>query len=166
GAGVAVAGPLVAGAAAGDALTELLGLNKLLRPNLPGDADAVGLVAGGAAASVFGFSRVLPGAGVAAAGPPVAGAAAGGALTDLLGLNKLRRLNLPRDGDVVGLGAGLGARLAAASVFGFLRVRFTFGNAAGDSAAAGEAAVSAGEAVASAFLCRRCFLAGEGDSAG
>jgi hypothetical protein len=162
GAGVAVAGPPVAGAAAGDALTELLGLNKLPRRNLPGDADAVGLVAGRAAASVFGFSRVLPGAGVAAAGPPVAGAAAGDALTDLLGLNKLRRLNLPRDGDVVGLGAGL----AAASVFGFLRVRFTFGNAAGDSAVAGEAAVSAGEAVASAFLCWRCFLAGEGDSAG
>ena len=94
--------------------------------------------------------------------PPVAGAAAGDALTELLGLNKLPRWNLPGDADAVGLVAGL----AAASVFAFLRVRFAFGDAAGDSAVAGEAAVSAGQAVASALLCWRCFFAGEGDSAG
>ncbi|SRR6266704_3016125 len=58
------------------------------------------------------------------------------------------------------------AGLASASVFAFLRVRFAFGDAAGNSAVAGEAAVSAGEAVASALLCWRCFFAGEGDSAG
>jgi hypothetical protein len=39
-------------------LTELLGLNKSPRWNLPGDADAVGLVAGLTAASVFAFLRV------------------------------------------------------------------------------------------------------------
>jgi len=72
--------------------------------------------------------------------PPVAGAAAGDALTELLGLNKLPRWNLPGDADAVGLVAGL----AAASVFAFLRVRFAFGDAAGDSAVAGEVAVSAG----------------------
>ena len=94
--------------------------------------------------------------------PPVAGAAAGDALIELLGLNKLPRWNLPGDADAVGLVAGL----AAASVFAFLRVRFAFGDAAGDSAVAGEAAVSAGQAVASALLCWRCFFAGEGDSAG
>jgi hypothetical protein len=92
----------------------------------------------------------------------VAGAAAGDALTELLGLNKLRRLNLPGDADAVGVAEGLGV----ASIFAFLRVRFAFGDAAGDSALAGEAAVSAGEAVASALLCWRCFFSGEGDSAG
>ena len=89
-----------------------------------------------------------PGAGVAVAGPPVAGAAAGDALTELFGLNKLPSLNLPGDADAVGLVAGF----TAASVFAFLRVRFAFADAAGDSAVAGDAAVSAGEAVASAFL--------------
>jgi len=43
---------------------------------------------------------------------------------------------------------------------------FALGDAAADSAVAGEAAVSAGDAVASAILCWRCFFAGEGDSAG
>ena len=90
------------------------------------------------------------------------GAAAGDALIELLGLNKLPRLNLPGYADAVALVAGL----ASASVFAFLRVRFAFGDAAGNSAVAGEAAVSAGEAVASALLCWRCFFAGEGDSAG
>jgi hypothetical protein len=67
----------------------------------------------------------------------VAGAAAGDALTELLGLNKLPRLNLPGDADAVGVAEGLGV----ASIFAFLRVRFAFGDAAGDSAVAGEAAV-------------------------
>ena len=91
--------------------------------------------------------------------PPVAGAAAGDALTELLGLNKLPRLNL---GDAVGFADGL----AVASVFALLREPFALGDAAADSAGAGEAAVSAGDAVASAVLCWRCFFAGEGDSAG
>ncbi len=90
---------------------------------------------------------------------PVTGAAEGDALTELLGLNKLPSLNL---GEAVGVADGLGV----ASIFAFLRVRFAFGDAAGDSAVAGEAAVSAGEAVASAILCWRCFFAGEGDSEG
>ena len=100
-----------------------------------------------------------PAAGVAAVVPAVAGAAAGEALTELLGLNISLSENF---GDAVGLAAGL----AAASAFAFLRARFGLGDATGDSAVAGEAAVSAGDAVASDFLCVRCFFAGEGDSAG
>ena len=91
--------------------------------------------------------------------PPDEGAAAGDALTELLGLNISLSENF---GDAVGLAAGL----AAADIVAFLRARFGLGDAAGDSAVAGEAAVSAGEAVASALLCWRCFFAGEGDSAG
>jgi hypothetical protein len=89
---------------------------------------------------------------------PVTGAAEGDALTELLGLNKSRSLNL---GEAVGLAGGL----TVASVFAFWRGRLALGDAAGDSAVAGEA-VSAGDAVASAILCWRCFFAGEGDSAG
>lgn len=59
-------------------------------------------------------------------------------------------------------GDALATGLAAASGFAFLRVCFAFGEAAGDSAGDGDAAVSAGETVAAAFLCVRCF-AGEGD---
>ena len=91
--------------------------------------------------------------------PPVAGAAAGDALTELLGLNISLRLNF---GDAVGLAAGL----AAASAFAFLRARVGLGDAVGDSAVAVEATVSGGEGVASDFLCVRCFFAGEGDSDG
>jgi hypothetical protein len=91
--------------------------------------------------------------------PTVAGAAEGDALTELLGLNKSPSLNL---GEAVGLAAGL----AVASVFAFLRAGLALGDAAGDSTIAGDAGVSAGEAVASATLCWRCFFAGEGDSAG
>ena len=90
---------------------------------------------------------------------PVAGAAAGDALTELLGLNKSLSESF---GDAVGLAAGL----AAVEGVAFLRARFGLGDAAGDSAVAGEAVVSAGDAVASDFLCVRCFFAGEGDSAG
>jgi hypothetical protein len=81
------------------------------------------------------------------------------ALTELLGLNKSPSLNL---GEAVGLAGGL----AVASVIAFLRAPLALGDAVGDSAVAGEAAVSAGDAVASAILCWRCFFAGEGDSAG
>jgi len=92
---------------------------------------------------------------VAAVVPAVAGAATGEALTELLGLNISLSENF---GDAVGL--------AAADFVAFLRARFGLGDAAGDSAAAGEAAVSAEEGVASDFLCVRCFFAGEGDSDG
>ena len=96
---------------------------------------------------------------------PVTGAAEGDALTELLGLNKLLSLNL---GEGVGLAAGLGVALGlgVASVCAFLRGRLTLGGAPGDSAIAGEAGVSAGDAVAPAILSWRCFFAGEGDSAG
>jgi hypothetical protein len=87
------------------------------------------------------------------------GAAGADALSELLGLNKSPNLNL---GDAVGLAAGL----AVASGCAFLRGRLALGDAVGDSAAVGEAAVSVGETVASALLCWRCFFAGEGDSAG
>jgi hypothetical protein len=61
----------------------------------------------------------------------VAVAAAGDALAELLGLNISLSENF---GDAVGLAAGL----AAASAFVFLRARFGLGDAAGDSAVAGE----------------------------
>jgi hypothetical protein len=91
--------------------------------------------------------------------PPMIGAAEGDALTEVLGLNKSPSLNL---GEVVRVAAGV----AVASVIAFLRAPLALGDAVGDSAIAGEAAVSAGDAVASAILCWRCFFAGEGDSAG
>ena len=90
---------------------------------------------------------------------PVTGAAEGDALTELLGLNKSPSLNL---GEAVGLAAGLGV----ASVFAFLRGGLAVGDAAGDSATAGPPGVSAGDVVASAILCWRCFFAGDGDSVG
>ena len=65
----------------------------------------------------------------------------------------------------LGVAVGLAGGVAVASVFACLP-RLALGDAAGDSAVAGEAAVSAGDAVASDFLCVRCFFAGEGDSAG
>ena len=88
-------------------------------------------------------------------------AATGAADADVLGLNKLRSVNLLGDAD--GSGAGLAVELAAVSVFAFLRLRFSAGDAeaaAGLSSAAGEAA-----AVASAFFCARRFP-GDGDAAG
>ena len=87
----------------------------------------------------------------------VAGAVAGDALTELLGLNKSPNEDL---GDAVGLATGL----AAAEVVAFFRARFGLGDADGDSAVEGEAAFSADEAAGSDFLCARCFFAG--DSAG
>ena len=102
-----------------------------------------------------------PAAGVAVAAAAVAGAEEGDALAELLGLNKSPSVNLLGEADAAGLATGL----AAVSVFAFLRARFSLGEAGGDSAVEGDAAFSAGEAVASAFLCVRCF-AGEGDAAG
>jgi hypothetical protein len=80
---------------------------------------------------------------------------------DLFRLKKFGNLNLRGVGDAIGVGVGLGD----ASAIAFLLLRFGFGEAAGDSAFEGDVAVSAGEAVAAAFLGRRCF-GGEGDSAG
>ena len=82
---------------------------------------------------------------------------AGDALAELLGLNKSPR-------EILGDAVGVADELAVAPVFACLRARFGLGDAAGDSAATGEVAVSAGDAVASDFLCSRCFFAG--DSAG
>ncbi|HEU0209719.1 MAG TPA: hypothetical protein VFQ78_12170 [Candidatus Udaeobacter sp.] len=71
----------------------------------------------------------------------------------LLGLNKRGNLNLCG----VGEGAGVGVALGVGSVIAFLRLRFGFGEAAGDSAADGDAAFSAGDALASTFLDTECF---------
>jgi hypothetical protein len=94
---------------------------------------------------------------------PVTGAAEGDALTELLGLNKLPSLNL---GEAVGVADGLDDGLDVSSIFTFLRALLALGDAVGDSAVVGEAAFSAGDAVASAILCWRYFFAGEGDSEG
>jgi hypothetical protein len=67
---------------------------------------------------------------------------------DLLGLNKRGNLNLCGVGDGGGVGVGLGD----ASAIGFLRIRFGFGEVAGDSSTEGDAVLSAGEAVAATFL--------------
>ena len=82
---------------------------------------------------------------------------------DVFGLNKRGNLilNLRGVGDATGVGVGLAGTSAAA----LLRIRLGVGEAAGDSAAEGDAALSAGEAVAAAFLDTRSF-GGEGDSVG
>jgi len=81
---------------------------------------------------------------------------------DLFGLNKRGNLilNLRGVGDATGVGVGM-ADTSAAS---FLRIRLGVGEAAGDSAAEGEATLSAGE-VAPVSFCVRCFDS-EGDSVG
>ena len=89
----------------------------------------------------------------------VAGAAEGEAPTELLGLKKSARVFFAGDGDGVTVGE------TAAVVLPF-RVRFALDEAVGDSAIEGDAAFSAGEAVAAAFLDTRCFFANEGDSVG
>jgi hypothetical protein len=82
---------------------------------------------------------------------------------DLFGLNKRGNLilNLRGVGDATGVGVGL----AGISPVVFLRIRFGVGEAAGESAAEDDVALSAGEAVAAAFLDTRSF-GGEGDSVG
>ena len=85
---------------------------------------------------------------------------------ELFGLNKrwnLRcgSLNLRGVGDATGVGVGLGDSSAVV----FLRIRLGVGDAAGDSAAEGDAPLSAGEAVAGAFSGTR-FFDGEADSIG
>jgi hypothetical protein len=82
---------------------------------------------------------------------------------DLFGLNKRGNLilNLRGVGDATGVGVGL----AGISPVVFLRIRFGVGEAAGESATEDDVALSAGEAVAAAFLDTRSF-GGEGDSVG
>jgi hypothetical protein len=92
----------------------------------------------------------LPGTGLMAAG------VGDGAL---FGLNKRGNLNLRGVGD----GTGVGVGLRDASATAFLRLCFGFGETAGDSVDEGDAALSAGEALGSAFLGARCF-GREGDS--
>jgi hypothetical protein len=128
-----------------------------------------------------------PAAGVAVAVAAAPDAAEGDALTELLGLKKSASVFFAGDGDEVTVGetaavvlllracfsVGDGEASAVAAGEGevspvavfSLRARFPFGEAEGDSALEGDAAPSAGEAVAAAFLCVRCF-AGEGDAAG
>jgi len=77
-------------------------------------------------------------------------------------LNKRGNLNLNLRG--VGDATGVEVGLAATSVIAFLRTGLGFGEAAGDVAAEGDVALSAGE-VASVSFCVRRF-GGEGDSAG
>ncbi len=81
---------------------------------------------------------------------------------ELFGLNKRGNLilNLRGVGDTTGVRVGL----AGALVIVFLRISLGVGEAAGDSAAEGEVALSAGE-VAPISFCVRCFD-GEGDSVG
>ena len=81
---------------------------------------------------------------------------------ELFGLNKRGNLilNLRGVGDTTGVRVGL----AGALVIVFLRIGLGVGEAAGDSAAEGEVALSAGE-VAPVSFCVRCFD-GEGDSVG
>ena len=77
-----------------------------------------------------------------------------------MGLNKRGNLNLRGVGDATGVGVGL----AGTSAVVFLRIRFGFGKAAGDSTSEGDAALSAG-GVASVLFSVRCF-GGERDSGG
>ena len=58
----------------------------------------------------------------------------------------------------MGEAAGDAAGLAAVAAPACLRARFDLGEAAGEAADEGDAAVSAAEAVFSAFLCARCFV--------
>ena len=62
----------------------------------------------------------------------------------------------------VGDATGVGVGLVGTSAVVFLRIRFGFGEAAGDSAAEGTVALSVGE-MDSVFLTR---FGGEGDSVG
>jgi len=126
-------------------LIHQLKASRGLQPIYSGVADAPGVEAG-----------LDP-----AADPvPVAGAGfvpTGLGDADLFGLNKRGNLNLRGIGDGTGVGVGLGD----ASAIGFLRLRFGLGEAAGDSAVSGDAALAAGEALAGAFFDTRCCGGGE-----
>jgi hypothetical protein len=113
------------------------------------------------------YSHLADAPGVGAAFPvPLTGAGftpAGVGDGDLFGLNRRGNLNLDLRG--VGDATGVGVRLGDTSAVVFLRIRLGVGDAAGDSAAEGDAPLSAGEAVAAGFLDTRCS-GGEGDSPG
>jgi hypothetical protein len=112
--------------------------------------------------SIYSHLADAPGAG-AAFPVPLTGVGftpAGVGDVDLFGLNKRGNLNLRGVGD----GTGVGVGLAGISAVVFLRIRFGVGEAAGDSAAEGDAPLSTG-GVASVLFSVRCF-AGEGDSVG
>ena len=83
-------------------------------------------------------------------------------MADCFGLNKRGNLslNLRGVGDATGVGVGLADTSAAA----FLRIRLGVGEAAGDFAAEGDAALSTG-GITSVVFCVRCFE-GAGDSTG
>ena len=105
-----------------------------------------------------------PGAG-AAFPVPLTGAGftpAGVGDGDVFGLNRRGNLNLDLRGvgDATGVGVGVGDTSAVV----FLRIRLGVGDAAGDSAAEGDAPLSTG-GVASVLFSVRCF-GGEGDSVG
>ena len=72
---------------------------------------------------------------------------------DLFGLNKRGNLNLRGVGDGTGVGVGVGDTVA------FLRGRFGFGEAAGDSASEAGVVLSAGEVVW-VGVCVGCFGGG------
>ena len=113
------------------------------------------------------YSHLADALGAGAAFPvPLTGAGfapAGVGDVDLFGLNRRGNLNLDLRGvgDATGVGVGLGDISAVV----FLRIRLGVGEAAGESAAEDGVALSAGEAVAAAFLDTRSF-GGERDSVG
>jgi hypothetical protein len=86
----------------------------------------------------------------------------GAADADGLGLNKRGNLNLNLRG--VGDATGVGVGLGDTSAIVFLRIRFGFGEAMGDSAAKGGVALSAAVMVC-VFFGVGCF-SGEADSVG
>jgi hypothetical protein len=112
------------------------------------------------------YSHLADAPGVGAAFPvPLTGAGftpAGIGDGDLFGLNRRGNPNLDLRGvgDATGVGVGLGGSSAVV----FPRIRLGVGDAAGDSAAEGDATLSTG-GVASVRFSVRCF-GGEGDSAG
>ena len=81
---------------------------------------------------------------------------------DLFGLNKRGNLILNLRG--VGETTGVRVGLAGALVIVFLRISLGVAEAAGDSAAEGDAALSTGEAASVRFCVR--FFGNEGDSLG
>lgn len=83
-------------------------------------------------------------------------------MADCFGLNKRGNLSLNLRG--VGDATGVGVGLADTSAARLLRIRLGVGEAAGDSAAEGDAALSTG-GIASVVFCVRCFD-GAGDSTG
>jgi hypothetical protein len=119
------------------------------------------LKAVGGLRSIYSHLADAPGAGATFPFPLTgAGFTPGVGDVDLFGLNKRGNLNLRGVGDGTGVGVGLGGSSAVV----FLRIRLGVGEAAGDSAAEGDAPLSTG-GVASFFFSVRCF-AGEGDSMG